>query len=80
MMISAQVSLYPVRQEHLSPAIHALTNTLRAAGLNPDVGAMSTVITGEADVAFDALRRGFCEAAANGQAVMVVTLSNACPA
>jgi hypothetical protein len=38
------------------------------------------VITGEADAAFEALRRGFLAASATGHVVMVVTLSNACPA
>jgi uncharacterized protein YqgV (UPF0045/DUF77 family) len=80
MMISAQVSVYPLRQDHLSPAIDALNGTLRASGLNPEVGAMSTVISGDAEAVFDALRRGFREAAASGHVVMVVTVSNACPA
>jgi uncharacterized protein YqgV (UPF0045/DUF77 family) len=80
MFISAQVSLYPLRQDHLSPAIGVLNETLRAAGLRPEVGTMSTVITGEADAAFEALRRGFLAASATGHVVMVVTLSNACPA
>ena len=79
MFISAQVSLYPLRQEHLSPAIDVLNETLRRSGLHPEIGAMSTVITGDADAAFEALRRGFLAASAKGHVVMVVTLSNACP-
>jgi uncharacterized protein YqgV (UPF0045/DUF77 family) len=79
MMISAQVSLYPLRQGHLTPAIQALGDVFRSAGLGPEVGPMSTAVAGEVDVVFEALRRGFSQAAANGQVVMVVTLSNACP-
>jgi uncharacterized protein YqgV (UPF0045/DUF77 family) len=79
MIISAQVSLYPLRQSHLTPAIRALGDAFAATGLTPTVGPMSTVVTGEADLVFDALRRGFSQAAADGEAVMVVTLSNACP-
>lgn len=74
MIISAQVSLYPLRQAHLSPAIQAVRDALTAAGLQPQVGPMSTMVTGEATVVCAALH-----AAATGQVVMTVTLSNACP-
>jgi len=79
MMISAQVSVYPLRQERLSPAVQALGDALRSAGLGLEVGSMSTIVTGEADAIFAALREGFARAAATGHVVMTVTLSNACP-
>jgi uncharacterized protein YqgV (UPF0045/DUF77 family) len=79
MMISAQMSVYPLRQERLSPEIRALSDALRSAGLSPGVGSMSTIITGDADAIFAALRAGFTRAAACGHVVMTVTLSNACP-
>ncbi len=79
MVISAQLSLYPLRQEHLSPAIQAANETLTAAGLHPETGPMSTIVTGEADVVFTALHDTFVRAAAMGHVVMTVTLSNACP-
>jgi len=79
MTISAQVSIYPLRQERLSPAIQALSDALRSAGLSPEVGSMSTIITGDADAIFAALREGFMRAAATGHVVMTVTVSNACP-
>jgi len=78
-MISAQLSIYSLRQEHLSPAIEALNHALRARGLRPEVGAMSTQVVGEADVIFTALREGFTSAAANGHVVLTLTVSNACP-
>jgi hypothetical protein len=40
---------------------------------------MSTVVVGEADAVFTALRDGFTRAAEQGHLVMTVTLSNACP-
>ena len=40
---------------------------------------MSTQITGEAGVVFVALKEAFVEAAATGDVVMTVTVSNACP-
>jgi uncharacterized protein YqgV (UPF0045/DUF77 family) len=79
MVISAQLSLYPLRQEHLSPAIQAAREALLAVGLQPHVGPMSTVVTGEVGTVFAGLQEAFVRAAATGDVVMTVTLSNACP-
>jgi uncharacterized protein YqgV (UPF0045/DUF77 family) len=79
MKVSAQISLYPLRQERLSPAIDALRAALEAAGLDAKVGPMSTLVSGEADRVFAALRAGFERAAAVGPVAMTVTVSNACP-
>lgn len=79
LIISAQVSVYPLRQEHLTPAIEAVTVALEARGLHPKVGPMSTQVTGEADRLFAALGEAFGQAAANGHVVMSITVSNACP-
>jgi len=76
---SAQISLYPLRQEKLGPAIEALRRVLEREGLGPEVGPMSTVVSGETDRLFAALQRGFEEAAACGPVALVVTISNACP-
>ncbi len=77
--VSAQVSIYPLRQEHLTPAIQAVTTALEARGLHAEVGAMSTQVTGAADILFTALREAFVRAAAAGHVVMTITVSNACP-
>jgi uncharacterized protein YqgV (UPF0045/DUF77 family) len=79
MIISAQVAIYPLRQERLTPAITAVSAALQAAGLRPDVGAMSTMVTGEAATVFGALADAFVQAGALGHVVMTVTVSNACP-
>ena len=79
MIISAQVAIYPLRQERLTPAITAVSDALRAAGLRPEMGAMSTTVTGDAAVVFAALQEGFLVAGAIGHVVMTVTISNACP-
>lgn len=79
MTISAQIAIYPLRQERLAPAVRAVTDALAARGLAPAGGPMSTLVTGELDVILAALRDGFRQAAATGQVVMTVTLSNACP-
>ncbi len=79
MIVSAQISLYPLRQERLSPVIRGLQDALTAAGLQPVVGPMSTLVTGETELVFAALREGFDAVAATGHVVMTVTVSNACP-
>ena len=79
MTIAAQIAVYPLRQEHLSPAIDAVMAALAAQGLSPQVGPMSTTVTGELDVVLAALGEAFTQAATAGHVVMTVTLSNACP-
>lgn len=78
--ISVQVSLYPLRQPHLGPAISAVLEAFRARGLGVSPGTMSTVITGDADSVFIGLKQSFKSAAALGDVVMVVSISNCCPA
>jgi uncharacterized protein YqgV (UPF0045/DUF77 family) len=75
----AQISIYPLRQEHLSPAVDAVRHALEDRGLQPQVGPMSTTVRGEATAVFTALQEAFGRAAAAGQVVMTVAVSNACP-
>jgi len=77
--IAAQVSLYPLRQEALSPAIEQALQIFRDHGLDVEPGAMSTMVTGGDTAVFAALQEAFRRVAEQGHAVMVVTFSNACP-
>lgn len=77
--VSAQVSVYPLGQADLGPGIEAFVEVLTRRGLAHHVGPMSTMVWGEDEQVFAALREGFAQAAAHGQVVMVVTISNACP-
>lgn len=77
--ISAQVSLYPLRQQRLGPAIEEAVATFRRHELEVWEGAMSSVVAGELDAVFAALRDAFAGAAASGEVVMVLTVSNGCP-
>jgi uncharacterized protein YqgV (UPF0045/DUF77 family) len=79
LMVSAQLSIYPLRQERLTPAIRAVIQVLEAHGLQAEVGPMSTRITGPADALFAALEKAFVRAAETGHVVMTITVSNACP-
>jgi len=78
-VISAQVSIYPLRQARLEPVIDTVLAVLTSHGLEVTPGAMSTLASGEADAIFAALRDAFVRVSDTGDAVMVVTLSNACP-
>jgi uncharacterized protein YqgV (UPF0045/DUF77 family) len=78
-MVSAQVAVYPLRQERLGPAVDAVGTALREAGLAPEVGPMSTIVTGDAATVFHALESAFARAAVTGHVVMTITVSNACP-
>jgi len=78
-IISAQVSLYPLKQASIGPAIREAVRVFRQSGLTARVGEMSTVVWGEEPAVFDALREAFHQTAKRGDAVMVVTFSNACP-
>lgn len=77
--VSAQVSIYPLRQERLTPAIRAVTEALHTRGLKAEAGPMSTHVTAPADSLFAALQEAFVRAAESGQVVMTITISNACP-
>jgi len=77
--VSAQISLYPLGQKNLDPAIRAVWAVLERHGLDYQVGAMSTLAWGEDSDVFAALQEAFEEATRSGPAVMVVTISNACP-
>jgi uncharacterized protein YqgV (UPF0045/DUF77 family) len=80
MGITAQFSLYPLRQKSLSPAIEAALGVLHERALQLEPGSMSTLITGDDAAIFAALHEAFRVAAAQSEVVMVVTFSNACPA
>ena len=77
--ISAQVSLYPLRQPDLGPAIRAVWRIFEDHEVEVDRGAMSTVVWGQEEAVMGALREAFHEASEEGEVVMVITLSNACP-
>ncbi len=76
---TAQVSLYPLRQESLSPAIDEALRIFQKHGLTVEPGAMSTVITGDDEAVFAALQEAFRRVAEQGHVVMSVAFSNACP-
>jgi uncharacterized protein YqgV (UPF0045/DUF77 family) len=79
MIASAQISVYPLRQDRLGPAVETVRAALVSHGLAPQIGPMSTIVVGEDAVIFAALAEAFAKAAELGHVVMTVTVSNACP-
>lgn len=79
MAASAQIAIYPLRQERLTPAVEAVQQALRDSGVQVQPGPMSTYVVGEDHAIFAALQEAFARASATGHVVMTVTLSNACP-
>ena len=77
--ITAQVSLYPLRQESIGPVIREAVRAFRRHGLTTRLGEMSTLVWGEEQAMFEALQQAFHQAAERGDTVMVVTISNSCP-
>jgi uncharacterized protein YqgV (UPF0045/DUF77 family) len=79
MFVAAQISVYPLRQKHLSPAIDNALSTLKERGLEVKEGTMSSVVSGEDEVLFEALKDIYRKTTEQGDIVMVITFSNACP-
>jgi uncharacterized protein YqgV (UPF0045/DUF77 family) len=79
MQISAQISLYPLKQEKLSPTIETAWKVLEEKGLSLQKGGMSTVVAGGVEEVFAAVQEVFLKSAEIGPVSMVVTFSNACP-
>ena len=77
--ISAQVSLYPLRQDNLSPSIEAVGKALSRDGVESQLGPMSTIVWGDDEDVFPAIMDAFRKAADIGETVMIITVSNACP-
>jgi uncharacterized protein YqgV (UPF0045/DUF77 family) len=79
MEVSAQISLYALGREDLGAPIDLALGVLLKEGLDVRPGSMSTLVRGEIEVVFPALRKAFSRVAEHDDVVMVVTVSNACP-
>jgi uncharacterized protein YqgV (UPF0045/DUF77 family) len=77
--VGLQLSLYPLRQDHLRPAIEAAVKAAAGAGVAVTVGKLSTFASGDEEAIFNAIRAAFATARDFGPTVMVVTLSSGLP-
>ena len=77
--ISAQISLYPLKQAVINQSINETIQIFRDFGLEVMPGAMSTVIAGSEELIWRAVQNAFRVATKHGETVMTLTISNACP-
>lgn len=77
--VSAQVSLYPIREASMAPAIEEALDVFHGRDLHVSPGPMSTVVAGEDDAVFGALREIYRRNAERGEVILSVTFSNGCP-
>ena len=79
MNVQAEVSLYPLRTHDLGHAIGRFLGALKAAGLTVQPGNMSSTVSGDVRTVFPTIRAAFEAVAENGQVVLIMKVSNACP-
>jgi len=77
--ISAQVSLYPLKQLDIYPTINETIELFKDYGLTVVPSTMSTVIVGSEELLWKAMYDAFLLASQHGETVMLLTVSNACP-
>lgn len=76
-MLTAEVSLYPLKTTDASNIINNSIKSLDKQQLQYTVGSLSTHFKGEEQQVWAGLQAMFREAEKNGEVNMVVTLSNA---
>jgi len=76
--LAAQISLYPLGRDDLSPAIDEFVRILEAHDLRVNVGPISTLATGDETTLLAALTEATRAVCAAGKVVLVTTISNAC--
>ena len=79
MKVQAEVSLYPLRTATLMEPIDRFVKHLRRAGLNVQIGTMSSCINGECRHLLGALAEAFEDTGRNSDIVLVIKVANACP-
>ena len=79
MFLAAQVSIYPLCQPDLSQAIDVALDVFKKYDLEVTAGAMSSVISGEDEILFSAIKEAMQKTSEQSEIVMVATFSNACP-
>jgi len=79
MNVQAEISLYPLRTNDLGDAIEEFIGELKTAGLTVQPGNMSSTVAGDSDAVFSTVGTAFKAVAEDGQVVLLMKVSNACP-
>lgn len=79
MIVSVEFSIYPLKEKHISSFLEDAFLILRNYGLSINKGSMSSIISGESEKIFHALREIYDKISSNSQVVIIAKFSNACP-
>lgn len=79
MRVQAEVSIYPLREQHLSEPVVQFCNAMDRRGLAVKTGTMSTEVAGDSGDVFRGLCDAFEQLAEEHDIVLVCKVSNACP-
>lgn len=76
MLVQAEVSLYALGEKDLAPFIYSFVRRLERPGLTIEPGPLSTLVAGESELVFQALREAYEELGLTGRRALVVKLLN----
>lgn len=76
-MITAEVSVYPLKAADVSNIITSAINSLNNEGIEYSVGSISTRLSGSEEQVWSGLRAMFRNAQSSGEVSMVITMTNA---
>ena len=76
-MISAEVSIYPLKTTQATNVINEAINKLDGQAVDYHVGSISTYQEGEEEEVWSNLQKMFSSAGQSGEVSMVVTITNA---
>lgn len=79
MNVEAEVSLYPLAEEHLVHPVHDFVEVLKQHGCEVEIAPMSSIVKGESSAVFEALRIGYEAAAQKSACLLVIKACNVCP-
>ncbi|MFA5517812.1 MAG: YkoF family thiamine/hydroxymethylpyrimidine-binding protein [Spirochaetota bacterium] len=79
MKSSMEVSLYPLGTNDLGTSISRFISILEEHGCHVETGSMSTLVTADSSVLFDAMKQAYEHVSSKGGVVVVMKISNTCP-
>ncbi len=76
MLVQAEISLYPLGETDVGRTIYEFIHVLERPGLTLEPGPMSTLIAGESELVFTALREAYEHSVATGRKILVLKVMN----
>ena len=79
MDVELEVSLYPLTEEFLEHPVEDFVKLLEQHGCTVEHTALSSMVKGESERVFEAVRLGYEQAVQKSGCVLIVKACNACP-